>query len=579
MNIIQAVLGRTLQKRGADWLDDRFFPSIMELRPTKTGKLLSLEQLLQNPTVFACCRIRTESVAVLSRQIYRPRSDGGWEPVKRTDPRQKLLGRFPNSQMSRFEFEQTMGFQDLIYGNAFAYIERDDKFKPVAMWPLQSRNMKVARDKNTGLMVFKYRKPGGEERTFMDWEIHHRRGPSLDGILGLSVFELAMNSFALGLALEEYCCRIFENDASPRGFLTHKAKLDTAAKERIREEWQKKHGGLANAGNVGILDMELDFKTVGQTNDVMQFVETYGHQREIVCSWFRIPQHMAGVLTRSTNNNIQQQSLEFMRDTLAPDLERIEERLDHDILTDDEKDLGYRTKHRIEDLLRGDIPEQTQQLVLQIQNGIRSVNEARKEKDLNPIEGGDEYLKPLNMGVIGQPDPVQNPPGSGENPQQNEPDPAANEQKTEKKPAKTNKKRAEVTDFAPILEDACKRIVGREFVAMERECKRAKNFKELHDFAEKFYPEFKENGEKALRPIFDSMQAATGLLLRSESTRLINDSLDEYIDAAKLDLVGFGDSDSPQIVLRGQRYTTAVNTPADQLRNIIFNKLEEVRNG
>jgi HK97 family phage portal protein len=529
MNIIQAILGKNFQSRSADFLDDRFFPGLQDLRPTKIGKYVSLEQCLQNPTVFACCRIRSESVAVLGRAIYKQRRDGGKDLVKR-DPRQKVLGKFPNPELTRFEFEQMLIIQDLIYGNAFAQIVRDENtFKPIAMWPLLSRKMEVARDPKTQMLVYRYDIGAGQKRIFPEWEIYHRRGPTLNGILGLSVFELALDSFTLGMALEEYCCRIFENDSTPRGLLVHKAKLDKQTKDIIREEWKKAHGGLVNKGGVGILDMELDYKQVGQNNDVMQFVETMGHQREVICSWFRVPQHMAGILTRSTNNNIQQQSLEFMRDTLAPDLTRIELSYERDLLTEQEKDEGWFIKHRIEDLLRGDIPEQTTQMVQQLLNGIRNVNEVRQEKDLNPVEGGDEYWKPMNIGVLGQPNVA---PGANleqnEPPQQQKDENQANidenQPENEENPPKKAKKGTKRADFAcykPALLDACRRVVGREVVAFEKKLGAAKAPKEVFDWYEEFQETQPEYTEKALIPIIETIRAVEGTILRTDQAEII----------------------------------------------------------
>ena len=579
MNLIEAVLGKNYQQRGAEFLDDRFFPGLQYLRPTKTGKYVTLEQCLQNPTVYACVRIRTESVAVLSRQLYRRRKDGGKDPVKSNDPRQLMLQKFPNPEMTRFEFEQIMGMQDLIYGNAFAQIKRDDKFRPVELWPLRSRQMEVGRDKVTHELIYRYDIGNGQKQTMRQWEIHHRRGPSLDGILGLSVFELALNSFSLGMALEEYCCRIFENDASPRGLLVHKAKLDKQTKDIIREEWKKRHGGLVNKGEIGILDMELDYKQIGGNNDVMQFIETMGHQREAICSWFRVPQHMAGVLTRSTNNNIQQQSLEFVRDTLCPELTRIELSMDRDLLTEQEKQDGHFIKHKIEDLLRGDIPERTTQLVQLLLNGLKSVNEVRQELDDNPIDGGDEYWKPLNIGTLGEenpqpqlaPVPVANTNNLLEK-EPNQPENTPNQPEIDQKPAKktkSQKKRGEYAAFKPVLLDACRRSVGRETVAFERALTAAKTSKDIFDWYQDSNKAHAEFAERILTPVLDTVRAVTETLLRSEQNQIINSVIKHDREQSQKNLV-----DKPELRSMSETLADWREHKAERLTEYLLNELE-----
>lgn len=529
MNLIQAVLGKRMQQRAADWLDDRFF-QVKELRPEGSSEGIPIDECLKNPTVFSCVRVRAEGVATLSRFLYRETKAGGREVVKR-DPRNLMLSKFANPEMTRVDLELMLNFQDQMYGNAFAQIRRDEKFRPYELWPLPSRRMEVARDPKTGLLVYRYKLPDGSKKTMLEWEIHHRRGPSLDGILGLSTFELAMGSIQLGLSLEEYCNRVFQNDASPRGILTHKAKLSPESKDIIRKEWKMRHGGIANAGEIGILDMELDYKQVGMTNDVAQFVETYGKHREIICSWFRVPQHMVGILDRATFSNIAQQSQEFIRDTLIPDLERIELALMRDLLTQDEKAAGYFIEHVVEGMMRGDFGEQSDFMVKELLNGVRSVNEIRRWKNLNPVEGGDEHWKPMNIGILGQ--DTQNIPPQGQQmvdpqePQETDENLPKNDQKAQKnveKPAK----RAEFRAFSPIIDDACRRILGREIAAFQREIKRAKTSKEFFDFCQEFTPQTLEFGEKALKPVLEVVGAATGALLRADETRINRAAMDFY---------------------------------------------------
>ncbi|MBR1895497.1 MAG: phage portal protein, partial [Pyramidobacter sp.] len=61
-------------------------------------------------------------------------------------------------------------------------------------------------------------------------------------------------------------------------------------------------------------------------------------------------------------------------------------------------------KFNLEGLLRGDIKSRYEAYQIGINNGFLSPNEARAKEDLNPREGGDEFMTPLNMRV-GEDDP------------------------------------------------------------------------------------------------------------------------------------------------------------------------------
>jgi hypothetical protein len=53
-------------------------------------------------------------------------------------------------------------------------------------------------------------------------------------------------------------------------------------------------------------------------------------------------------------------------------------------------------------LLRPTTKERMDAYAIQLQNGIRSLNEVRRLEDLSDIEGGDQHWKPLNIGTVGQ---------------------------------------------------------------------------------------------------------------------------------------------------------------------------------
>jgi hypothetical protein len=39
---------------------------------------------------------------------------------------------------------------------------------------------------------------------------------------------------------------------------------------------------------------------------------------------------------------------------------------------------------------------------VQLETGIRTLNEVRRLEDLSDVKGGDEHWKPLNIGVVGE---------------------------------------------------------------------------------------------------------------------------------------------------------------------------------
>ncbi|NDE54553.1 MAG: phage portal protein, partial [Actinobacteria bacterium] len=109
---------------------------------------------------------------------------------------------------------------------------------------------------------------------------------------------------------------------------------------------------------------------------------------------FRVPPHMIADLDRATFSNIEQQSLEFVMHTMTPWAERWEASIESELLLDgDDLEIEF----DFSNLMRGDAASRSAYYQSGIQNGWLTRNEARIAENLNPIDGLDEPLRPLNM--------------------------------------------------------------------------------------------------------------------------------------------------------------------------------------
>ena len=111
---------------------------------------------------------------------------------------------------------------------------------------------------------------------------------------------------------------------------------------------------------------------------------------------------MIGDLEKSSFNNIEQQSLEFVKYTLDPWVSRWEQAMVRALLTSDEK-KKYFFKFNVDGLLRGDYQSRMNGYATARQNGWMSANDIRELENLDRIpaeEGGDLYLVNGNMITI-----------------------------------------------------------------------------------------------------------------------------------------------------------------------------------
>jgi len=199
----------------------------------------------------------------------------------------------------------------------------------------------------------------------------------------------------MALAAQDYGARFFANDAKPTGgWIEFPGSFkDMEAKKVFRESYQQAQSG-PNRGKVLVLENGMKFHEVGVTNKDAQFLELRKFQITDIARLFRVPPHMIADLERATFSNIEQQSLEFVMHTMTPWAERWEASIESELLLEgDDIEIEF----DFANLMRGDAASRSSYYQSGIQNGWLTRNEARVSENLNPIDGLDQPLRPLNM--------------------------------------------------------------------------------------------------------------------------------------------------------------------------------------
>jgi phage portal protein BeeE len=115
-------------------------------------------------------------------------------------------------------------------------------------------------------------------------------------------------------------------------------------------------------------------------------------------------------LTRSSFNNIETQSTEFVQHCLLPHLKRWEAAISRDLIVQDEV---FFAEHSVSGMLRGDHASRSAYYVSALTHGWMTVNEVRELENLNPIgPDGDRHFIQLNMTTldkVGQQAPAPEP--------------------------------------------------------------------------------------------------------------------------------------------------------------------------
>lgn len=359
---------------------------------TYSGRRVSPQLAMQLTAVFSCVRVLAESVGMLPCSLYEQLDRGNRRAVR--ERLNKLLSTKPNNYMTPQEFWELLIACLCLRGNFYAY-----KVKAlgevVELLPLEPSSV-TPKLNSKWEPEYQVTFPDGKRDTLTQDDIWHVRIFTLDGLTGLSPIAYAKQAVGLGLATEEHGSRLFGNGAVTSGVLQTDQYLKDDAYERLKTDFENRHQGLANAHKPMILEMGLKWQQISMTSEDAQFLETRKFQLEEICRIFRVPLHMIQNTDRATFNNIENLGIGFINYSLVPYLTRIEQRINVGLVKPSKQGVFY-AKFNTGALLRGDMKSRFDAYATGINWGIYSPNECRELEELNPRDGGDVWLTPMNM--------------------------------------------------------------------------------------------------------------------------------------------------------------------------------------
>ena len=337
--------------------------------------------------VFSCIRIIAETVASLPLHVLE-RTAGGGKRIAKELPLYRQLHSQPNGWQTSFEWREQAVMHVALWGDAF------DELVPGQIVPLHPSRMKTERIEN-GKLRYKYREEKGTETVYDEAKILQIRGPSDDGVNGMAIVEECKDAIALARACELHGARFFAAGARPGFVLSTDGQLNAEAREALRSQWDRRHGGVGNSHNTAVLTGGLKPYDIPQSsNTESQFIELRRYQLEEIARLFRCPGWLLGVGTAGPNAEI-----EFVTHTILPWLRRFESAFTRDLIGDDDR---YVVEFDVRGLLRGDAASRSAYYRAMWDIGVVSTNDIRADENMDPVEGGDIRYRPLNMGTLGE---------------------------------------------------------------------------------------------------------------------------------------------------------------------------------
>lgn len=323
--------------------------------------------------------------------LFRRLDNGDTEEIFK-DPGLRLLTRQPNNIMTPFIWRESTQANVLVNGNGYSFIDRERGGTPIALKPLDPTQ--VEPKTNGDILVYDY-----AGQAIDPYFMLHIPGLSFDGVKGKAVLQVAAENMGVGLAMQKYSSKFFENGAKQSGVLMHPGKLSTPAKDGVRTSFNKKMKD--KEGGTMVLEEGMKYVPLSIPPHDQQLLESKQFSIQDMARWFGVPPYLLFEESRSTFTNIENQGAEFVRYTLTQWVERWEGELDAKLLTEAQRDDHF-YKFNMNSLLRGSPKDRATAYKIFLDYGIFNIDEVRALEDKNKLPNGqgEKHIVQLNRTTI-----------------------------------------------------------------------------------------------------------------------------------------------------------------------------------
>ncbi len=502
-----------------------------------SGITVSETAAINLTAVYAAVNVLAKSVSSLPLKVYRV--DGRGKSEARDHPLYPVLKSAPNRHQTSAVFRKTMQGDALLWGNGYAEIERNGAGAAIGLH--RRHPSRVTPQWVGGEIVYRVTNTDRVDSLIPADDFLHIPNFSIDGIQGVSPIQAHREALGLAAATERFGGAFFGNGSWFGGFIKHPGSINKEAADRLRAGIEGGHKGVDKAHKFVVLDEGMDFTPAGVPPEDAQFLETRQFQVTEVARMFGIPPHKIADLTHATFTNIEHQALEYLTDSLLPWLRVWEQEFGRKLFAGTDLFAEF----VVDGMLRGDFQTRTDGYVKLIQNGIMSRNEVRAKENLNPVDGGDEYMVPMNMSILdedGKPVLPEQQPGSLL--------PVRSEQRSaaELRTSRSiDNRRALRETFIGLLEDAIGRLVTREAQDIANQVKRLPEIGtvEFRQWVLGFYEKHEAFTMSVLAPILAALLRAAAIeaagevkLAEDKLEARLNEFTEEYNAAAAKRYVG-----------------------------------------
>lgn len=353
---------------------------------TENGYDAPFDTAMKESTYFSCLKVISESIAKCNLEVKREDETG--EIVDRTHSLYDLLRLRPNPYMSAADCYKTVIMLMKHYGIAGLLIDRNGS-RINALYPVRLTNCTIdnvgliSSDKNNKIL-WDWQSIDGETGSVLDKDIVVLRDFTLDGIRGHSVRTVVGQSLDTSKKSQDYLNKLFANGLTSK--LVVQLTSDLKEEKELRKVQDKFDRIYTSNGRIFTVPAGYNVMPINLSLADSQFVDLRKLSKEEIATTLQVPLSKLGIL-RDTAISEEQDNIKFLSDCLQIIFTQFEQEADYKLLTQADRDKGYKIRFNLGVMLRVDQKTQSEVITNYVKNGVYDLDYARNLVGVKKLGG------------------------------------------------------------------------------------------------------------------------------------------------------------------------------------------------
>ena len=353
-----------------DWLkkrDREVDPSTVDdvlLKAILSGEPIKREDALTLPAVSGAVDFICGTIASMPVKLYKYKDGKVEEQTK--DPRVKMLNTDTGDTLDAFQMKKALVEDYLLGKGGYCYIERD-RNDVVALKYIPEEFICIYRDTNPldkWFTIFCY------DAEFYPHEFIKLLRNTKDGASGIGLCSEVSKALETAYNMLKYQLMLVKGGGNKKGFIKSQRKLAQEEIDLLKAAWSNLYAN--DQSNVVVLNNGLEFQEASNTSVEMQLNESKKTLQDEINNIF----HISG------------DYYETFKTAIYPIVKAFETALNRDLLLEKEKGKYY-FEFDVKEIVRANIKERYEAYKIAKEIGLKTLNELRRDENLNDIDGLD----------------------------------------------------------------------------------------------------------------------------------------------------------------------------------------------